>query len=167
MVSFACRDSTSKTNQHSKNNIFPLTFKEYKEADDPNISDQDEWKTVPSSLQVSFGSTDIRYSKSLPPKGKKTKSWRGTAWKGERVSAQIVLWTSGNADRISLKTNGLENITGEKIDPKYKDLIISKIPSARLGEPEDVANAVLFLASDQSNYINGETLHVNGGMYMA
>jgi 3-oxoacyl-[acyl-carrier protein] reductase len=55
----------------------------------------------------------------------------------------------------------------EKIDPKYKDLIISKIPSARLGEPEDVANAVLFLASDQSDYINGETLHVNGGMYMA
>ena len=55
----------------------------------------------------------------------------------------------------------------EKIDPKYKDLIISKIPSARLGEPEDVANAVLFLASNQSDYINGETLHVNGGMYMA
>ena len=43
----------------------------------------------------------------------------------------------------------------------------SKIPSARLGEPEDIANAVLFLASDQSNYINGETIHVNGGMYMA
>ena len=51
--------------------------------------------------------------------------------------------------------------------PKYKDLIISKIPSARLGEPEDVANAVLFLASNHSDYINGETLHVNGGMYMA
>ena len=45
--------------------------------------------------------------------------------------------------------------------------MLSKIPSSRLGEPEDVANAVLFLASDQSNYINGETLHVNGGMYMA
>ena len=55
----------------------------------------------------------------------------------------------------------------EKIDEKYKEIIISKIPSARLGEPEDIANAVLFLASDQSDYINGETLHVNGGMYMA
>ena len=55
----------------------------------------------------------------------------------------------------------------EKIDEKYKEVIISKIPSARLGEPEDIANAVLFLASDQSDYINGETLHVNGGMYMA
>ena len=55
----------------------------------------------------------------------------------------------------------------DKIDEKYKETIISKIPSSRLGAPEDVANAVLFLASDQSNYINGETIHVNGGMYMA
>jgi len=55
----------------------------------------------------------------------------------------------------------------DKIDDKYKELIISKIPSARLGEPKDIANVVLFLASDQSDYINGETIHVNGGMYMA
>ena len=61
-----------------------------------------------------------------------------------------------------IKTN-----MSDKIDSSYKDIIISKIPSARLGEPEDVANAVLFLASNQSDYINGETLHVNGGMYMA
>ena len=55
----------------------------------------------------------------------------------------------------------------DKIDDKFKEVIISKIPSARLGEPDDIANAVLFLSSDQSSYINGETLHVNGGMYMA
>jgi len=55
----------------------------------------------------------------------------------------------------------------DKIDEKFKAVIISKIPSARLGEPKDIANAVLFLASSQSDYINGETLHVNGGMYMA
>jgi 3-oxoacyl-[acyl-carrier protein] reductase len=55
----------------------------------------------------------------------------------------------------------------DKIDDKFKEVIISKIPSARLGEPDDIANAVLFLSSGQSDYINGETLHVNGGMYMA
>ncbi len=55
----------------------------------------------------------------------------------------------------------------DKIDDKFKEVIISKIPSARLGAPEDIANAVLFLASNQSDYINGETIHVNGGMYMA
>jgi len=55
----------------------------------------------------------------------------------------------------------------DKIDEKFKEVIVSKIPSARLGEPDDIANAVLFLSSNQSDYINGETLHVNGGMYMA
>ena len=55
----------------------------------------------------------------------------------------------------------------DKIDDRFKEIIVSKIPSERLGEPDDVANAVLFLSSNQSNYINGETLHVNGGMYMA
>jgi len=35
-----------------------------------------------------------------------------------------------------------------------------------LGKPEDIANAVAFLSSDQSDYITGETLHVNGGMYL-
>jgi len=54
----------------------------------------------------------------------------------------------------------------DKLDDKFKEAIISKIPSARLGEPDDVANAVLFLCSDQSSYINGETLHINGGLYM-
>ena len=55
----------------------------------------------------------------------------------------------------------------DNIDEKFKEVIVSKIPSARLGEPDDIANAVLFLSSDQSDYINGETIHVNGGMYMA
>ena len=55
----------------------------------------------------------------------------------------------------------------DKIEEKFKEVIISKIPSGKLGEPEDVANAVLFLASNHSDYINGETIHVNGGMYMA
>ena len=61
----------------------------------------------------------------------------------------------------------IKTVMTDKIDEKFKETIISKIPSARLGEPEDIANAVHFLASNQSNYINGETLHVNGGMYMA
>ena len=54
----------------------------------------------------------------------------------------------------------------DKIDEKFKESIISKIPASRLGKPEDVANAVLFLASSNSDYINGETIHVNGGLYL-
>ena len=61
----------------------------------------------------------------------------------------------------------IKTVMTDKIDEKFKEIIISKIPSARLGKPDDIANAVLFLSSNQSDYINGETLHVNGGMYMA
>jgi len=54
----------------------------------------------------------------------------------------------------------------DQIDEKFKEAIIAKIPSNKLGKPEDIANAVIFLSSAKSDYINGETLHVNGGMYL-
>ena len=54
----------------------------------------------------------------------------------------------------------------DQIDEKHKEAIIAKIPSNRLGKPEDIANAVTFLSSNLSDYINGETIHVNGGMYL-
>ena len=55
----------------------------------------------------------------------------------------------------------------DKIDEDFKKILIDKIPSGNLGAPEDVSNVVAFLASDISRYIHGETIHVNGGMYMS
>ena len=55
----------------------------------------------------------------------------------------------------------------EQINEEFKKSLISKIPSGTLGKAEDVSNCVVFLASEMSKYINGETLHVNGGMYMS
>ena len=54
-----------------------------------------------------------------------------------------------------------------KIDDEFKKKLISKIPSGDLGTGDDVSNCVAFLASDMADYINGETIHVNGGMYMS
>jgi 3-oxoacyl-[acyl-carrier protein] reductase len=54
-----------------------------------------------------------------------------------------------------------------KLGDEQRDTLIAQIPLNRLGSPEDVANAVAFLASPDAAYITGETLHVNGGMYMA
>jgi 3-oxoacyl-[acyl-carrier protein] reductase len=48
----------------------------------------------------------------------------------------------------------------------YKKQLLNKIPLGKLGSPNDIANAVAFLASDNASYITGETLHINGGMLM-
>ena len=55
----------------------------------------------------------------------------------------------------------------ENIIESIKSALTSRIPMSRLGTAEDVANTVAFLSSDLASYITGETVHVNGGMYMA
>ena len=61
-----------------------------------------------------------------------------------------------------IKTEMTDNINDE-----FKKILIEKIPSGNLGSADDVSNCVAFLASDVSKYIHGETIHVNGGMYMS
>ena len=55
----------------------------------------------------------------------------------------------------------------EVLSEELKNNLLTQIPAGRLGEPKDIAKAVAFLASDDAAYINGTTLHVNGGMYMS
>ena len=55
----------------------------------------------------------------------------------------------------------------DNIIESVKTMLTSRIPMSRLGNGEDVANSVAFLSSDRASYITGETIHVNGGMYMA
>ena len=54
----------------------------------------------------------------------------------------------------------------KSLSEEQKNILLSRIPLAKLGHPNDIANAVFFLASDNSSYITGETIHVNGGMLM-
>jgi 3-oxoacyl-[acyl-carrier protein] reductase len=55
----------------------------------------------------------------------------------------------------------------KNLKEEYKNELLKNIPINRLGAGEDIANAVIFLSSSASSYITGETIHVNGGMYMA
>ena len=55
----------------------------------------------------------------------------------------------------------------DAINEKVKLNLISRIPMAKLGTGEDVSNCVAFLSSDLASYVTGETIHVNGGMYMS
>ena len=54
----------------------------------------------------------------------------------------------------------------EALTDKVKDEMKAAIPLGTFGTPEDVTNAVIFLSSDESDYITGQVIHVNGGMYM-
>jgi len=54
-----------------------------------------------------------------------------------------------------------------KLPQAQQEALLTQIPMGRLGDGSDVANAVIFLASDQAGYITGQELHVNGGMFMA
>ena len=61
-----------------------------------------------------------------------------------------------------IQTNMTDNISEE-----IKKNLMKRIPMNKLGNGEDISNSVAFLASDAASYITGETIHVNGGMYMA
>ncbi len=52
------------------------------------------------------------------------------------------------------------------LSDEQKQAIFGQVPANRLGQPEEIAATVAFLASRQAAYITGETIHVNGGMYM-
>lgn len=54
----------------------------------------------------------------------------------------------------------------DALTEEQKAATLAQVPAGRLGDPKDIAKAVAFLASDDAGYITGETLHVNGGMYM-
>ncbi len=60
----------------------------------------------------------------------------------------------------------IESAMTDVLSDEQKNVLLKSIPLSRMGNPEDVASAVLFLASDAASYITGQTIHVNGGMEM-
>jgi 3-oxoacyl-[acyl-carrier protein] reductase len=54
----------------------------------------------------------------------------------------------------------------DKLNEKQREAILGRVPAGRLGGPEDIAAATVYLASDEASYVTGQTLHVNGGMAM-
>ena len=54
----------------------------------------------------------------------------------------------------------------DKLNEKQREVIMSRVPMARLGTPQDIASAAVYLASEEAAYVTGQTIHVNGGMAM-
>jgi hypothetical protein len=91
MLITACTDSGQRPAKSC------ATFDEFP---DPNPDTTANWSAVSLDLNVSFGSIDKRYAKSSIPVEEKIVAWTGSGWCGERVSAQIVLWSSADIDQV-------------------------------------------------------------------
>lgn len=75
-------------------------------------------------------------------------------------------YASRNIQVNAVAPGFIDTPMSQAIPAKERDFLIKQIPMERLGKPEDVAQAVLFLASSAADYITGQVLNVNGGMYM-
>lgn len=60
----------------------------------------------------------------------------------------------------------IETDMTKKLTAEQREKLLAVVPARRIGQPEDIANAVAFLVSEEASYVTGVTLHVNGGMYM-
>ncbi len=145
---------------------------------------EEEWKKV---IDINLTSTFL-ISKNVVKKMLKSK-------KGKIINITSVVGHTGNIGQANYAASkagliamskslaleyGKKNITTncvspgfimsemtEKISEEHTELLKSRISLNKFGKPEDVANTVAFLSSNFSDYINGETIHVNGGMYFS
>ncbi|KAA0258800.1 3-oxoacyl-[acyl-carrier-protein] reductase [Deferribacter autotrophicus] len=83
------------------------------------------------------------------------------------LTKSVALELSSRGIRVNAVAPGfIETEMTESLPDDVKKVMLEKIPLGYFGKPEDVANAVVFLASEEADYITGTTIHVNGGMYL-
>ena len=145
---------------------------------------EDEWKKV---IDINLTSTFLLSKNTVKKmlKNKKGKIINITSVVGHTGNIGQANYTASKAGLVAMSKSfaleyGKKNINincvspgfittemTNKIDQSYKEILKSRIPLDRFGEPKEVANTVLFLCSNLSDYITGETIHVNGGMYFS
>lgn len=94
---------------------FPKPFDTYVEAKDPSPDTGADWEAVESGLHAAVGSIDVRYMKSSIPGLQPTIEWQGTAWLGEKVSAQLVLWSKDPVADVECTFSDFVSEQGQKI----------------------------------------------------
>ena len=94
---------------------FPNKFDTYTEAMDPSPDTSADWEAVEPGLHATVGSIDVRYLKSSIPGLPPTIEWHGTAWKGEKVSAQLVLWSKDPVAKVGCIFSDFISEQGQKL----------------------------------------------------
>lgn len=98
------------------NGIASFSQIDYQELPDPHMPGAGEWSKMPGDVQISFGSTDVRYAKSSPPAIKlPITSWQAVAWKGERVHTQLLVCTKTAINRLQVIGGTLKDGKGHNI----------------------------------------------------
>jgi hypothetical protein len=90
----------------------------YREMPNPAITDLQSWSAVAKDVSVSFADDNIRYPKEKVPSGIKQTTWNATAWKGERVHTQLLIWTKKSISSVVYRVTDLVNKKGGKITAK-------------------------------------------------
>lgn len=87
----------------------------YREMSNPVQTDPDEWLKVVQDINISFASDNIRYHKEKVPVGLQLKTWNVTAWKGEKVHTQFLVWTKKEIPQLSVGAEDLKDKKGHQI----------------------------------------------------
>lgn len=98
----------------------------YDEPQDPTPSTDQNWSEVPNGLHASVTTTDIRFVRSEIPEVNMQSTWEGTSWKGERTSAQLVLWSNDSITEVNTKMSDFKSDSGETLPSTIADISFVK-----------------------------------------
>jgi hypothetical protein len=90
----------------------------YHEMDNPAITNYEEWTKIRNDINVSYASDNVRYPKEVAPRISQQLNWDITAWKGEKVHTQILVWTKRDIPVLSFQIKDLTNKNGDRIKRK-------------------------------------------------
>ena len=94
----------------------------YEEPQDPAPSPDQNWSAVPKGLQASVTSTNIRFVRSEIPIIEQQTTWEGSAWKGERTSAQLVLWSNDSLTEVNTKISEFKSDSGNSLPSSIAEI---------------------------------------------
>jgi hypothetical protein len=98
----------------------------YQEPKDPSPSLDENWAAVPKGLQAAITSTNIRFVKSEIPTIKTQNTWTGNVWKGERTSAQLVLWSTDSITEVKTNISDFKSDTGDILSSNIAEISFVK-----------------------------------------
>lgn len=137
----------------------------YEEPQDPSIDSISDWSAISKDLHASFTSTNNRFVKSIVPSITQNYLWNGEAWKGERISSQMVLWSKDSITKVTTEISDFKSEDGDKLPASIAQLrfvkyVITDEFAGGCGyrKPENFASS---LAADALDNVSSYSIKAN------